>query len=86
MAEGFFFTPNKAFAERFSYNSQNLRGGKANVLSCFLNVRTPLDLVSNGFENRYEQATGWEYNIYMDSIDNMWEILATGSWARRPST
>lgn len=75
MAEGFFFTPNKDLAESFSYNSQNLRGGKANVLSCFLNVRTPLDLVSNGFENRYEQATGWEYNIYMDSIDNMWEMM-----------
>lgn len=75
MAEGFFFTPNKDFAERFSYNSQDLRGGKANVLSCFLNVRTPLDLISDDFENRYEQATGWEYNIYMDSIDNLWEMM-----------
>ena len=74
-SEGYFFTDNEDLAHSFANNSTEIRGGKANVLSCFINLRNPLDLVSNNFEDRYEEATGWEYNPYMDSIDNMWEMM-----------
>ena len=74
-AEGFFFSPDKGLAEEFAGNAARHRGGKANVVPCFLNIRKPLDLVSEGYDNRYEDVTGWSWVVGMDSQDNLWEIM-----------
>jgi len=74
-AEGFFFSPDKGLAEEFAGNAARHRGGKANVVPCFLNIRKPLDLVSEGYDNKYEDVTGWSWVVGMDSQDNLWEIM-----------
>ena len=74
-ADGFFFSPDKGFAEEFAGNAARHRGGKANVVPCFLNIRKPLDLVSEDYDKRYEDVTGWSWVVGMDSQDNLWEIM-----------
>ena len=74
-AEGFFFSPDKGLAEEFAGNAARHRGGKANVVPCFLNIRKPLDLVSEDYDKRYEDVTGWSWVVGMDSQDNLWEIM-----------
>ena len=74
-AEGFFFSPDKGLAEEFAGNAARHRGGKANIVPCFLNIRKPLDLVSEGYDNRYEDVTGWSWVVGMDNQDNLWEIM-----------
>ena len=74
-AEGFFFSPDKGLAEEFASNSSRHRGGKANVVPCFLNIRKPMDLTGEDHDRIYEDVTGWEYMVGMDSQDNLWDIM-----------
>ena len=74
-AEGFFFSPDKGLAEEFASNSYRHRGGKANVVPCFLNIRRPMDLTGEDFDRIYEDVTGWEYMVGMDTQDNLWGIM-----------
>ena len=74
-AEGFFFSPNKDFADEFASNAVRHRGGKANIVPCFLNIRKPLDLVVDDYDKRYEDVTGWSWIVGMDRQDNLWEIM-----------
>lgn len=74
-AEGFFFSPDKGLAEEFASNSSRHRGGKANVVPCFLNIRRPMDLTSEDYDRIYEDVTGWEYMVGMDTQDNLWGIM-----------
>ena len=74
-AEGFFFSPNKGLAEEFAYNSSRHRGGKANVIPCFLNIRKPMDLTREDYDRIYEDVTGWDYIVGMDTQDNLWGIM-----------
>ena len=74
-AEGFFFSPNKGLAEEFAYNSSRHRGGKANVIPCFLNIRKPMDLTKENYDRIYEDVTGWDYIVGMDTQDNLWGIM-----------
>ena len=74
-AEGFFFSPDKGLAEEFAFNSYRHRGGKANVIPCFLNIRRPMDLTGEDYDRIYEDVTGWEYMVGMDTQDNLWGIM-----------
>jgi hypothetical protein len=74
-AEGFFFSPDKDLAEEFASNSSRHRGGKANVVPCFLNIRRPMDLTGEDYDRIYEDVTGWEYMVGMDTQDNLWGIM-----------
>lgn len=74
-AEGFFFSPDKGLAEEFASNSSRHRGGKANVVPCFLNIRKPMDLTGEDYDGIYEDVTGWEYMVGMDTQDNLWGIM-----------
>ena len=74
-AEGFFFSPDKGLAEEFASNSYRHRGGKANVVPCFLNIRKPMDLTGEDYDRIYEDVTGWEYMVGMDAQDNLWGIM-----------
>lgn len=74
-AEGFFFSPDKGLAEEFAFNSSRHRGGKANVVPCFLNIRRPMDLTGEDYDRIYEDVTGWEYIVGMDTQDNLWRIM-----------
>lgn len=74
-AEGFFFSPDKGLAEEFASNSSRHRGGKANVVPCFLNIRRPVDLTGEDYDRIYEDVTGWEYMVGMDTQDNLWGIM-----------
>ena len=74
-AEGFFFSPDKGLAEEFASNSSRHRGGKANVVPCFLNIRRPMDLTGEDYDKIYEDVTGWEYMVGMDTQDNLWGIM-----------
>lgn len=74
-AEGFFFSPDKGLAEEFASNSSRHRGGKANVVPCFLNIRRPMDLTGEDYDRIYEDVTGWEYMVGMDTQDNIWGIM-----------
>ena len=74
-AEGFFFSPDKVLAEEFASNSYRHRGGKANVVPCFLNIRKPMDLTGEDYDRIYEDVTGWEYMVGMDTQDNLWGIM-----------
>lgn len=74
-AEGFFFSPDKGLAEEFASNSSRHRGGKANVVPCFLNIRKPMDLTGEDYDKIYEDVTGWEYMVGMDTQDNLWGIM-----------
>lgn len=74
-SEGFFFSPDKGLAEEFASNSSRHRGGKANVVPCFLNIRRPMDLTGEDFDRIYEDVTGWEYMVGMDTQDNLWGIM-----------
>ena len=74
-AEGFFFSPDKGLAEEFASNSFRHRGGKANVVPCFLNIRRPMDLTGEDYDRIYEDVTGWEYMVGMDTQDNLWGIM-----------
>ena len=74
-AEGFFFSPNKGLAEEFASNSSRHRGGKANVIPCFLNIRKPMDLTREDYDRIYEDVTGWDYIVGMDTQDNLWGIM-----------
>ena len=74
-SEGFFFTPDRVLAEEFAGNSSRHRGGKANVISCFLNIRRPMDLTQDDYDKVYTDVTGWEYIVGMDTQDNLWGIM-----------
>lgn len=74
-SEGFFFSPDKGLAEEFASNSYRHRGGKANVVPCFLNIRRPMDLTGEDYDRIYEDVTGWEYMVGMDTQDNLWGIM-----------
>lgn len=74
-SEGFFFSPDKDLAEEFASNSSRHRGGKANVVPCFLNIRRPMDLTGEDYDRIYEDVTGWEYMVGMDTQDNLWGIM-----------
>ena len=74
-SEGFFFTPDIALAEEFAGNSSRHRGGKANVISCFLNIRRPMDLTQEDYDKVYTDVTGWEYIVGMDTQDNLWGLM-----------
>ena len=74
-AEGFFFSPKKGLAEEFASNSFRHRGGKANVIPCFLNIRKPMDLTREDYDRIYEDVTGWDYIVGMDTQDNLWGIM-----------
>lgn len=74
-AEGFFFSPDKGLAEEFASNSSRHRGGKANVVPCFLNIRKPMDLTGEDYDRIYEDVTGWKYMVGMDTQDNLWGIM-----------
>lgn len=74
-SEGFFFSPDKGLAEEFASNSSRHRGGKANVVPCFLNIRKPMDLTGEDYDRIYEDVTGWEYMVGMDTQDNLWGIM-----------
>lgn len=74
-SEGFFFSPDKGLAEEFAFNSYRHRGGKANVVTCFLNIRRPMDLTGEDYDRIYEDVTGWEYMVGMDTQDNLWGIM-----------
>lgn len=74
-AEGFFFSPDKGLAEEFASNSSRHRGGKANVVPCFRNIRKPMDLTGEDYDRIYEDVTGWEYMVGMDTQDNLWGIM-----------
>ena len=74
-ADGFFFSPDKGLAEEFASNSSRHRGGKANVVPCFLNIRKPMDLTGEDYDRIYEDVTGWEYMVGMDTQDNLWGIM-----------
>lgn len=74
-AEGFFFSTDKGLAEEFASNSSRHRGGKANVVPCFLNIRRPMDLTGEDYDRIYEDVTGWEYMVGMDTQDNLWGIM-----------
>lgn len=74
-SEGFFFSPDKGLAEEFASNSYRHRGGKANVIPCFLNIRRPMDLTGEDYDRIYEDVTGWEYMVGMDTQDNLWGIM-----------
>lgn len=74
-AEGFFFSPDKGLAEEFASNSSRHRGGKANVVPCFLNIRRPMDLTGEDYDRIYEDVTGWKYMVGMDTQDNLWGIM-----------
>ena len=51
------------------------RGGKANVIPCFLNIRKPMDLTREDYDRIYEDVTGWDYIVGMDTQDNLWGIM-----------
>lgn len=74
-SEGFFFSPDKGLAEEFASNSYRHRGGKANVVPCFLNIRRPMDLTGEDYDRIYEDVTGWEYMVGIDTQDNLWGIM-----------
>lgn len=74
-SEGFFFSPDKGLAEEFASNSYRHRGGKPNVVPCFLNIRRPMDLTGEDYDRIYEDVTGWEYMVGMDTQDNLWGIM-----------
>lgn len=74
-AEGFFFSPDKGLAEEFASNSSRHRGGKANVVPFFLNIRKPMNLTGEDYDRIYEDVTGWEYMFGMDTQDNLWGIM-----------
>lgn len=74
-ADGFFFSPDKGLAEEFASNSSRHRGGKANVVPCFLNIRRPMDLTGEDYDRIYEDVTGWDYMVGMDTQDNLWGIM-----------
>lgn len=74
-SEGFFFSPDKGLAEEFASNSYRHRGGKANVVPCFLNIRRPMDLTGEDYDRIYEDVTGWKYMVGMDTQDNLWGIM-----------
>ena len=74
-SEGFFFSPDKGLAEEFASNSYRHRGGNANVVPCFLNIRRPMDLTVEDYDRIYEDVTGWEYMVGMDTQDNLWGIM-----------
>ena len=74
-AEGFFFSPDKGLAEEFASSSYRHRGGKANVVPCFLNIRRPMDLTGEDYDRIYEDVTGWESMVGMDTQDNLWGIM-----------
>ena len=74
-SEGFFFSPDKGLAEEFASNSYRHRGGKANVVPCFLNIIRPMDLTGEDYDRIYEDVTGWEYMVGMDTRDNLWGIM-----------
>ena len=74
-SEGFFFSPDKGLAEEFASNSSRHRGGKANVVPCFLNIRRPMDLTGEDYDRIYEDVTGWEYMVGMDTQGNLWGIM-----------
>lgn len=74
-AEGFFFSPDKGLAEEFASNSSRHRGGKANVVPCFLNIRKPMDLTGEDYDRIYEDVTSWEYMVGVDTQDNLWGIM-----------
>lgn len=74
-SEGFFFTPDRDFAEQYAANAERRRGGNRNTIACYLNIRRPLDLTSDNFAQLYEEVTGYEYQLGMDDITNLWEIM-----------
>jgi len=74
-AEGFFFSPDRALAEEFAGNAARHRGGKANVVPCYLNIRKPMDLTGEDYDRIYEDVTGWDYTVGMDTQDNLWGIM-----------
>ena len=74
-AEGFFFNPDRALAEEFAGNAARHRGGKANVVPCYLNIRKPMDLTGEDYDRIYEDVTGWDYTVGMDTQDNLWGIM-----------
>lgn len=74
-AEGFFFSPDRALAEEFAGNAARHRGGKANVVPCYLNIRKPVDLTGEDYDRIYEDVTGWDYTVGMDTQDNLWGIM-----------
>ena len=75
VAEGHFFTPDEEFAETYARNAAEVRGGKADVIACFLNIRRPMDLVDNDtFDKTYKEVTGWNYTL-ADSQDELWSIM-----------
>ena len=74
-AEGFFFSPDRALAEEFAGNAARHRGGKANVVPCYLNIRKPMDLTGEDYDRIYEDVTGWNYTVGMDTQDNLWGIM-----------
>ncbi len=75
VAEGYFFTPDEEFAETYARNAAGVRGGKADVIACFLNIRRPMDLVDNDtYAETYEYVTGWEYTV-ADMQDELWSIM-----------
>ena len=74
-AEGFFFSPDRALAEEFAGNAARHRGGKANVVPCYLNIRKPMDLTGEDYDRIYEDVTGWDYTVGMDTQDNFWGIM-----------
>lgn len=82
-AEGFFFSPDKGLAEEFASNPSRHRGGKANVVPCFLNIRRPMDLTGEDYDRIYEDVTGWEYMVGMDTQDNLWGIMDEEGMADR---
>lgn len=73
--EGFFFSPDRALAEEFAGNAARHRGGKANVVPCYLNIRKPMDLTGEDYDRIYEDVTGWDYTVGMDTQDNLWGIM-----------
>ena len=74
MAEGYFFTHDKEFAEKYARHAARVRGGKADVVACFLNIRHPMDLVGDTYVETYEYVTGWEYTM-ADMQDELWDIM-----------
>lgn len=75
-SEGFFFTPDKDFAEQYAANAERRRGGRRETIPTFLNIENPLDLAfTDNFAQLYEEVTGYEYQLGMDDITNLWEIM-----------
>ena len=74
-SEGFFFSPNKEFAAEYASNASRHRGGKANIVPCFLDIRKPMDLTAENYDETYEDVTGWEYQVGMDSQSTLWDMM-----------